>query len=152
MVLDKLNLEGKVLTTGPQGSPPPPFPFTSVNSFCHSYLVSSPIAQSCNVFFISVPRTLYLIFLFVLCSILCGNIKTILFSFFRHKVWFPDRDLQPPLLAPLPILSAFTSLMAWNARVSPPGQGVWLEAEPQVLELVTLRVTLNPFRRWEIER
>ena len=67
-------------------------------------------------------------------------------------MWFPDRDLQPPLLAPLPILSAFTSLMAWNARVSPPGQGVWLEAEPQVLELVTLRVTLNPFRRWEIER
>ena len=149
-----LALEDKVLTTGPPGSPPPPFSFTSLNSFSLSFS-SRPLpsfAQSCNIFFISVPRALYLIFLSVLCSTLCGNIKIILFLFFRHKVWLPNRDLQPTLLAPHPTLSAFTSLMTWNACVSPPGQGAWLQAEPEVLELVTPRVTLNPFRRWEIER
>ena len=63
-----LALEGKVLTTGPPGSPPPPFSFTSVNSFYLSFS-SPPLPHLHNpvTFYLYLFQELYILYLFLCC-------------------------------------------------------------------------------------
>lgn len=57
--------------------------------------------------YICFKSSLYLSSISVLHSALCENVKMILFCFFGHEMWFPDRDLG---WSSIHIFPAFTSL------------------------------------------
>lgn len=73
-------------------------------------LISSraPFAQSCSTSFVYLFQELSISSsISVLHSALCENVKMILFCFFGHEMWFPDRDLG---WSSMHIFPAFTSL------------------------------------------